>query len=182
VWFSSSARWGVWPGGGAQDQGRCVGRSAASCGAGGPRGTSGGAARRDGPCVGGAEPSGSGAARRPGAAGAPRCGAAHQGSRSGWAPGSAKGAAAATARGSGGGRAGGGDPARAGPGGRRLLRLDAGRPLPRARGAVRQDLPSVEHDAGAATARLLATKGAALPPKREAEAQEAFTKAALLTG
>ena len=68
-------------------------------------------------------------------------------------------------RGAGGGGSRGGDRARAGPRRGWLLRLDAGRPLPLAGGRVRQDLPSVEHDPGAASARLFAPEGAALPPQ-----------------
>jgi hypothetical protein len=45
------------------------------------------------------------------------------------------------------------------------LRLDAGGPVPLAEGATRQDVSSVEHEPGAAPARLLAPEGAALPPQ-----------------
>jgi hypothetical protein len=46
---------------------------------------------------------------------------------------------------------------------RRLLRLDEGRSLSLALDAPRQDLPSVQHDPGAATPGLLPLEGAALP-------------------
>jgi hypothetical protein len=77
----------------------------------------------------------------------------------------AEGTAAPAAEFDGRARTRGGDPARAGAFCGRLLRLDASRPLPMAGGATRQDLPPVEHDASAATARLLAPESATVSPQ-----------------
>lgn len=51
--------------------------------------------------------------------------------------------------------------------------------MPLARGAVRQDLPSVEHDASAATARLLSAEGTALSPQARRGGADGLQKGGL---
>jgi hypothetical protein len=80
-----------------------------------------------------------------------------------------------------GGRARRGDPAGARSRTGRLLRLDACRSLPLARGALRQDLSPVEHDAGAQAPDDVAPEGAPLSPAARPRGPGGLQKRGLAT-
>ena len=167
----------------AGDRGGVVGRRRSADGPSGEGRSGGGADGRHRARARRTEPGGGGTPRGHGAPGAARRGAALQGRGSRRAPGPAEGATAAAARARGGGGACSGDPARPRSCRGRVLRLDAGRSVPLARAALRQDLQPLEHDTGAPAARLLAPEGAAPSPSARCPgARQAFKKGALPTG